>query len=91
MDFNNRSKRGNRGKIDEPITTIVKQKESKQASPTCYRFNAYDKAEIALAVSNVKEYSVTKVTPAKLIRALVRLNNLGYIEQEELAKMIDSL
>ncbi|KNH10825.1 hypothetical protein ACS79_20260 [Vibrio lentus] len=93
MDLKNRKKRGDREKVDEPITTITKvsRAQAKQSAPTCYRFNDYDKAEIALAVANVKAKVVTKVTPAKLLRALVRLNNSGVVSQEELAKMIDSL
>ncbi|CAH1602089.1 hypothetical protein [Vibrio sp. B181a] len=93
MDLSNRKKRGNREKVAEPITTItnVSKKQAKQSAPTCYRFNDYDKAEIALAVANAKSLVTTKVTPAKLLRALVRLNNAGSINQEDLAKMIDSL
>ncbi len=93
MDLSNRKKRGNREKVVEPITTIanVSKEQAKQSAPTCYRFNDYDKAEIALAVANTKSLVTTKVTPAKLLRALVRLNNAGSVNQEELVKMIDSL
>lgn len=93
MDLSKRKKRGDREKVAEPITTItnVSKAKAKQSAPTCYRFNDYDKAEIALAVANIKVHVVTKVTPAKLLRALVRLNNTGIIDQDELVKMIDSM
>ncbi len=93
MDLKNRQKRTNRKKVDEPITTITQQSKvkAKQSAPTCYRFNDYDKAEIALAVTNIDSLTVTKVTPAKLLKALVRLNNEGSIDQTKLAKMIESL
>ncbi|MGF1916687.1 hypothetical protein L4D17_24635 [Vibrio splendidus] len=93
MDLKNRKKRISRDLSVEPITTITNHSKStaKQGAPTCYRFNDYDKAEIALAVANAKLNVQTKVTPAKLIRALVRLNNSGGVEPSELAKVIDSL
>lgn len=93
MDLKNRKKRAVREQSSEPITTITNHSKSnaKQSAPTCYRFNDYDKAEIALAVANAKLQVQTKVTPAKLIRALVRLNNSGGVDQVELAKIIDSL
>jgi hypothetical protein len=91
MNLKNRKRREDRPKNDQPLTTIskVQKKNAKQDPPTCYRFSDYDKAEIALAVSNVN--SEAKVTPAKLLRALVRLNNLGHVDGEQLAKMIESL
>nr|AKN39101.1 hypothetical protein [Vibrio genomosp. F6] len=91
MDLKNRKRREERPKNDKPLTTIVsvKKTSTKQDPPTCYRFSDYDKAEIALAVTNVD--TLVKVTPAKLLRALVRLNNLGHVDEHELAKMIESL
>jgi hypothetical protein len=93
MDLKNRAKREVREKISDPITTIAAKSKvgAKQGAPTCYRFNDYDKAEISLAVANAALVTKTKVTPAKLLRALVRLNNSGGIDQAELANMIDSL
>jgi hypothetical protein len=91
MNLKNRKRREERPKSIQPLTTIsnIQKKSTKQAPPTCYRFSDYDKAEIALAVSNV--ISDVKVTPAKLLRALVRLNNSGHVDSERLAKMIESL
>jgi hypothetical protein len=91
MNLKDRKRREERPKRDLPLTTIskVQKKSAKQDPPTCYRFSDYDKAEIALAVSNVK--SEAKVTPAKLLRALVRLNNSGHVDEELLGKMIESL
>lgn len=93
MDLKNRKKRTNKELTVEPITTISDRSKSlaKQAAPTCYRFNDYDKAEIALAVANAKLNVNTKVTPAKLIKALVRLNNSGGVDPLELASFIDRL
>lgn len=93
MDLKNRTKRLAREKLDEPLTTITNQKKvsTKQSAPTCYRFNEYDKAEISLAVANAQLTTVAKVTPAKLLRALVRINNSGEIDQAKLSQMLDSL
>ncbi|PSU44769.1 hypothetical protein C9J12_25565 [Photobacterium frigidiphilum] len=93
MDLKNRKRREDRPKSDKPLTTItaVKKSSTKQDPPTCYRFSDYDKAEIALAVTNANANTAAKVTPAKLIRALVRLNNSGHVDEQELAKMIESL
>ncbi|PSU44568.1 hypothetical protein C9J12_26875 [Photobacterium frigidiphilum] len=93
MDLKNRKRREDRPKSDKPLTTIatVKKSSTKQDPPTCYRFSDYDKAEIAMAVANVKTKAAAKVTPAKLLRALVRLNNLGLVDGQELVKMIESL
>lgn len=93
MDLKNRKNRAERPKNDEQLTTIAGAKNVtvKQQSPTCYRFNDYDKAEIALAVGNVNVMTDTKVTPAKLLRALVRLNNSGLVDNQELINIIESL
>ncbi|MCD9496852.1 hypothetical protein [Photobacterium carnosum] len=91
MDFKNRKRREERPKSSEPLTTLITPISSKQSSPTCYRFNDYDKAEIALAVANLNLTMATRVTPAKLIRALVRLNNSGGVDDVELKKIIQSL
>ncbi len=92
MNLKDRKRRTERPKSTQPLTTLANaaaQKKSKQEPPTCYRFSDYDKAEIALAVANVK--TTSKVTPAKLLKALVRLNNSGHVNEEELARMIESL
>ena len=96
MNLKNRKKRSasSKEKSDDPLTTISNiQKEKKQTSPTCYRFNDYDKAEIGLGVANLvlDVNLIGKVTPAKLLRALVRINNLGYVDKNELVKIINSL
>ena len=101
MNLKDRKKRSIRNGViseassDAPLTTITNngQKEKKQSAPTCYRFNDYDKAEIALAVANLKSKAevTTRVTPAKLLRALVRVNNLGYVNESELINAINSL
>lgn len=93
MDLKNRKNRAERPKNDKPLTTIagVKSGSVKQASPTCYRFSDYDKAEIALAVGSVNLMTNAKVTPAKLLRALVRMNNLDLIDHKELINIIESL
>ena len=91
MDLKNRKRREERIKSSEPLTTLTVSKSNKQSSPTCYRFNDYDKAEIALAVTNLNSIMPTKVTPAKLIRALVRLHNVGGVDDAELEKIIASL
>ncbi|MGR6862818.1 hypothetical protein ACU5EH_22340 [Aliivibrio salmonicida] len=92
MDLKNRKRRDERPKSEQPITTITNIKnKSKQDSPTCYRFSDYDKAEIALSVANANVQTNVKVTPAKLLRALVRLNNKGVIDEQLLINTIESL
>lgn len=76
----------------EAITTIASKKiKEKQNSPTCYRFSDFDKAEIAIAVSNLQSQTNSKITPAKLLRSLVRINNAGNVDDSELIKMAESL
>jgi hypothetical protein len=93
MNLKNRKNRQERPKNSDTLTTIAGAKNVaiKQTSPTCYRFSDYDKAEIALAVSSIKTMTNTKVTPAKLLRSLVRLNNLGHVDIQKLINIIDSL
>lgn len=91
MTLKNRKRREDRPKTSEPLTTITTTKSYNKTSPSCYRFSEYDKAEIALGVANLERKTNEKVTPAKLIRALVRLNNIGVIDESELITMINSL
>ena len=91
MSLKNRVKResNSRPLIEEAIT--LKKIAQKQPSPTSYRFSDYDKAEIAIAVANANEETNCNVTPAKLLKALVRMNNMGEIDKVNLIKIIESL
>jgi len=71
------------------VTNITKKSKSNQ-NPSTFRFSPYDLGLLHSGVDDLKKQTRSNISNAKFLKALIRLNSAGGVDQQELIKILES-